>query len=122
MGWRKGRREAGIGKWDARGRWRQGCGDRVRGPIAQQGEERQDSVPPLSALGKEPQLRSSRPILSALFHLSPQTHVGIFSTHFSACLCLSHLYPDHASQDLSLSPASSPVPVSGSSQEHHPRK
>lgn len=51
---------------------RQGSGDRVRGPIARQGGERQDSVPPLSALGKEPQLRSSRPVLSPLFNLSSQ--------------------------------------------------
>lgn len=72
MGWRKEEERLALGSGMQEAGGGKAVGDRVKGPIAGQGGERQDSAPLLSALGKEPQLRSSRPVLSALFHLSPQ--------------------------------------------------
>lgn len=44
----------------------QGCGDRVRDPIARRGGEGQEPAPPLSALGKEPRLSAEPPDVPCL--------------------------------------------------------
>lgn len=127
MGWRKEERPAlGSGMQEAGGEarlWGQG-----KGPHCTAGRREAGFCSPTVCPGQGAPAEVLQTCLVSPFSISlPKRTAKLMwasspSTFLHVSLCLSHLYPDHASQDLSLSPASSPVPASGSSQEHHPRE